>query len=67
MRELAVLRLKLGTEARYGNEHHQSVAYASRLNIMLGRAQNVKEPFKMYIIIRDYVVAEIYVFFAEIP
>jgi len=36
---------------RYGNEHHQSVAYASRLSIMLGRAQSVKELYNIYIII----------------
>jgi hypothetical protein len=50
-RQLAVLRQRLGTVARYGNEHHQSVAYASRLSIMLGRVQSVKELLNIYIII----------------
>ena len=39
---------------RYGNKHHQSVAYASRFSIMLGRAQSAKELYNIYIIIIEY-------------
>ena len=38
----------------YGNEHHQNVAYASRLSITLGRAQSAKELYNIYIIIIEY-------------
>jgi hypothetical protein len=39
---------------RYGNEHYRSVAYTSRLSIMLGRARSVKELYNIYIIIIEY-------------
>jgi hypothetical protein len=57
-REVVVFRLRQGTKARYGNEHYQSVVYANHFNIMLGRAQSVKKPLEMYIIIRNYFVVE---------
>ena len=52
---------------RYGNKYYQSVAYASRLSIMLGRTQNVKELYNIYNIRLDYVVIEIFIIFVEIP
>jgi hypothetical protein len=45
---------------RYGNEYHQSVAYISRLSIMLGRAQSAKELYNIYIIIIEYFFVNIF-------
>jgi hypothetical protein len=34
-----------------GNEHHESVAYASHLSILLVHARSVKEPGNTFIVI----------------
>lgn len=40
-------------KARYGNKQYQNAAYANHLNIVLGRAQGVREPLKIYIILMN--------------
>ena len=48
-----------------GNEHHQSVVYASRLSIKLGRAQSVKELYNIYIINNKCFVVERIAFYSK--
>jgi hypothetical protein len=63
---VAVLRLKRVSRERYGNAHHQGVAYVDLLKIRLPRALGTNVLINIFIIMVAYVVVEIYAFFAEI-